>query len=125
MTIENEPSFTRLILRAEGAALALAAIAGFAWTGQSWWLFAALILVPDVAIAGYLAGPRIGALIYNIAHTTIWPLALAVSGAVGAMPLALAIAFIWLAHIGIDRALGYGLKEPTDFRDTHLGRIGR
>jgi hypothetical protein len=34
-------------------------------------------------------------------------------------------AAVLLTHIGLDRTLGYGLKLPTDFRDTHLGRIGR
>jgi hypothetical protein len=114
----------RLLLRAEGAALAVAAIAGFAWTGGSWWLFAALILVPDIAIAGYLAGPRLGALAYNLLHVTVGPLALAVTGLAGGSRLMLGIALIWLAHIGIDRALGYGLKETSGFKDTHLGRIG-
>ncbi|MEF9606012.1 DUF4260 family protein, partial [Paracoccus sp. PXZ] len=32
---------------------------------------------------------------------------------------------LWLAHVGFDRVLGYGLKLPSGFRDTHLGRIGR
>jgi Domain of unknown function (DUF4260) len=27
--------------------------------------------------------------------------------------------------VGIDRLAGYGLKHPTGFGDTHLGRIGR
>jgi hypothetical protein len=26
-------------------------------------------------------------------------------------------------HIGMDRALGFGLKYETDFKDTHLGRV--
>ena len=33
------------------------------------------------------------------------------------------IALIWAAHIGVDRVLGYGLKYPTAFRDTHLGPV--
>jgi hypothetical protein len=115
---------TRTILRLEGAALLAAASAAYAWTGQSWWLFAMLFLGPDLGIAAYLAGPRIGALGYNLVHTTILPLVLAVAGLAWQAPLALALACIWLAHIGFDRALGYGLKEPTGFKDTHLGRIG-
>jgi hypothetical protein len=35
------------------------------------------------------------------------------------------VAFALGAHIGVDRALGFGLKLPTGVRDTHLGRIGR
>jgi hypothetical protein len=30
-----------------------------------------------------------------------------------------------MAHIGIDRALGYGLKYSAGFGFTHLGRIGK
>ena len=74
---------------------------------------------------GYLAGPRFGAWAYNAAHMTLPPLALAVAGSAFESPVATAIAIIWLAHIGIDRALGYGLKRESGFRDTHLGRIGR
>ena len=32
---------------------------------------------------------------------------------------------IWAAHIAIDRAVGYGLKYPGSFKDTHLGRMGK
>ena len=38
---------------------------------------------------------------------------------------AIHMAAIWTAHIAMDRALGYGLKLPTGFTDTHLGRIGK
>ncbi|MCS4316879.1 hypothetical protein M2407_001178 [Serratia sp. BIGb0234] len=34
-------------------------------------------------------------------------------------------ALIWGAHIGFDRALGYGLKYASGFADTHLGGLGR
>jgi hypothetical protein len=74
---------------------------------------------------GYLIGSRTGAAVYNIAHTTALALPLAVAGYLAEQPGVLAVALIWIAHIGIDRALGYGLKYPTGFGDTHLGRIGR
>lgn len=115
---------TRVVLRLEGAALLGAAALAYGWTGQSWWLFATLLLAPDIGIAAYLAGPRPGAIIYNLSHTTVLPLALGAAGLASASPLAVGLACIWLAHIGFDRALGYGLKEPTGFKDTHLGRIG-
>lgn len=115
---------TRMVLRLEGAALFGAAALAYGWTGQSWWLFAILFLAPDIGMAAYLAGPRIGALGYNLLHTTALPLALAASGLLWGSLLPVGLGCIWLAHIGFDRALGYGLKEPTDFRDTHLGRIG-
>jgi Domain of unknown function (DUF4260) len=113
------------LLKIEGAALLAAAIAAYAFLGQGWLLFAGLILAPDVSMLGYLAGPRVGAYSYNAAHVTVVPLSLVVAGYLAEMPLAVAIGLIWLAHIGIDRALGYGLKFASDFHDTHLGRIGR
>jgi hypothetical protein len=115
----------RLLLRLEGIALAAAATILFAHVGTSWWLFAALILVPDLSMVGYLGGPKIGAGIYNAAHTTLAPVALGLLAFQSDRPIALAIAFIWLAHIGIDRAFGYGLKYGTGFGATHLGAIGR
>jgi hypothetical protein len=115
----------RRLLRAEGAALAAAAIVGYAHFGAGWWVFAALILAPDVAMLGYLAGPRGGALVYNAGHTTGVPLAHGRVGALAGLPVAVAVALIWLAHIGIDRALGYGLKYPDAFGNTHLGSLGR
>jgi hypothetical protein len=115
----------RRILRAEGGALALAAVVAYAHLGVGWWLFAVLALAPDLAMAGYLAGPRVGALAYNAVHATIGPIALGLVGALSGQQAALAVALVWLAHVGVDRMLGYGLKYPTAFADTHLGRIGR
>lgn len=111
--------------RLEG--LALLAIAAFAYArfGQGWGLFAVLFLAPDLSFAGYLAGPRFGALTYNLAHSLIGPLLLAGAGLVADQSLAVALALIWLAHIGFDRALGYGLKSPLYFGVTHLGLIGK
>ena len=73
----------------------------------------------------YLAGPRVGAIIYNAAHSYMAPMTLMTIGFAIASPLTLSIAMIWLAHIGIDRALGYGLKYAAGFGFTHLGRIGK
>lgn len=112
-------------LRLEGAALLLLATVGYAHTGASWWLYAALFLAPDLSFLGYLAGARIGAIAYNAAHTTLGPIALALIGLGTGTPLAISVALIWAAHIGIDRMLGYGLKYAEGFGFTHLGRIGR
>ena len=114
----------RLWLRAEGVALLAAATALYAMADGNWWLFALLFLAPDLAMLGYLRSARIGAVLYNAAHSTLGPLALAGLG-VSTIPEALPPALIWLAHIGFDRALGYGLKYGSGFGDTHLGRIGR
>jgi hypothetical protein len=95
----------------------------YAQLGHGWWLFAGLFLLPDLAMLAYVAGPRAGAAAYNATHTLSVPFGLGAVGlAVGWSPL-LALALIWAGHIGVDRALGYGLKYPTAFRDTHLQRV--
>lgn len=111
--------------RLEGLALLAVAALAYAQVGQGWLLFAVLFLAPDLSFAGYLAGPRAGAWAYNLAHSLIGPLLLGGAGLLTAAPLATALALIWLAHVGFDRALGYGLKSPEGFGITHLGRIGK
>jgi hypothetical protein len=115
----------KAILRLEGAAISAAAVALYAHAGLSWPLFALLILAPDLAMLAYLVGPRAGATAYNIVHTYALAVPLALAGYWLASPVALAIGLIWIAHIGMDRMLGYGLKYASGFRDTHLGRIGQ
>jgi Domain of unknown function (DUF4260) len=115
----------RWALRLEAAAGFLAAVAIYAHSGFSWPLFALLFLAPDLAMLAYVAGPRAGAILYNLAHHVALPLGLTLAGFFAGVPLATAVGLIWIAHIGFDRALGYGLKYSTRFRDTHLGRIGR
>lgn len=115
----------RTLLRTEGLVLLIAAVSFYARIAGGWGLFALLILAPDLSFAGYLLGPRIGALAYNMAHSTVGPLTLAAVGIALQQHLVLALALIWLAHIGFDRALGYGLKHARGFAFTHLGRIGR
>ena len=118
--LERAPA---VLLRLEGLALLVAAIAIYAERDYSWIAFAALLLAPDVAAVGYLAGPRLGAATYDATHTTVLPLALGVGGYLADANLPVQLALIWLAHIGMDRALGYGLKYPTAFKDTHLQRV--
>jgi hypothetical protein len=114
----------RVWLRVEGVALLVAAVSWYAATGHAWSTFALVFLAPDVSFAGYLAGPRVGAVVYNVAHALVLPLVMAAFGAAG-RPDLLPVAAIWIAHIGFDRMLGYGLKYDTAFGDTHLGWIGR
>lgn len=110
----------RTILQIEGAVLAAMAIAAFAQSGTSWWLFAALILLPDIGMVGYLANTRLGAFLYNATHTYCAPVALATTGwALGTTSL-WPFACIWFTHIGLDRAIGYGLKYASAFKATHL-----
>ena len=115
----------RTLLRLEGLALftGMTLLYGV-WDG-SWWIYAALFLVPDLSFAGYLGGQRIGAMVYNAAHSYLAPMVVITTGFATSSPLVLSIAMIWLAHIGFDRALGYGLKYAAGFGFTHLGRIGK
>lgn len=110
----------RFLLRLEGLCVLLVAVALYASSTHSWWLFAGVLLAPDLFMVGYLAGPRVGALIYNAGHTYVVALGLGALSYVVALPLATALSLIWIAHIGMDRALGYGLKRPTGFHNTHL-----
>jgi Domain of unknown function (DUF4260) len=125
MTAPTPSPAVRLLLRLEQATLAAAGLAIFLVAGGPWWLFPLLLLLPDVSMVGYLAGPRVGAIAYNAVHNLV--LAGAVLGigwwADAGWPVL--VGAILLAHVGVDRTSGYGLKLPTDFKDTHLGRIGR
>lgn len=117
----NAPART---LRLEGAMLAVLAVLLYARADASWWLFASLLLLPDLGMLGFVRGPRVGALTYNLTHTLAIPLALAAVAVVADLTAMLHVALVWVAHIGADRAMGYGLKYPTHFRDTHLQRLG-
>jgi hypothetical protein len=121
----NRNSPITLLLRLEGLALGLICIWLYAGIHHSWWLFVLLILIPDLSMLGYFAGARIGAIIYNVVHTWVAPVVLFALGWWGNAPYLLPVAFALGAHIGIDRALGYGLKLSSGFNDTHLGRIGK
>jgi hypothetical protein len=122
---EVAPPSTRSWLRLEGVAAFIAGVALYLTQDGSWLLLLPLLLLPDVSMVGYLRGPRLGAVLYNAVHN--WALGLAVLGAgVATETTVLVLAgAILVAHVGMDRAAGYGLKLPTSFQDTHLGRIGR
>jgi hypothetical protein len=115
----------RAWLRVEGIAVLTISVLFYRELGASRIVFAVLFLVPDLSMLGYLGGSRSGAAIYNVAHTYVFPLALLAIGVFAGHRTAAAYALIWIAHIGFDRLLGYGLKYPTAFGETHLGRIGR
>jgi hypothetical protein len=112
-------------LRLEGATLLIGALVAYSTTGQAWWLLPLTILVPDLTMIGYLGGPRLGARSYNLAHSTPLPAAVVAIGWWQERSLIVALGLVWVAHIGIDRLLGYGLKYGDHFQHTHLGRIGR
>ena len=112
-------------LRLEGVAAFVASLALYGWLDGPWLFAVPLLLLPDVSMVGFLRDPRLGALTYNVVHN--WAIGFAVLGLgylAQSTPVAIAGAIL-IAHVGMDRALGYGLKLPTSFQETHLGRIGR
>ncbi|MEK9285128.1 DUF4260 domain-containing protein [Bradyrhizobium sp. ISRA442] len=115
----------RLLLRLEGLTLFAGMTLLYGAWGGSWTLYLLLFLVPDLSFLAYLSDAKFGAMVYNAAHSYLAPVTLMTLGFGLASPLTLSIALIWLAHIGVDRALGYGLKYSAGFGFTHLGRIGR
>ena len=111
------------LLHLEGLVLAAAAILLYARSDGNWLLFVLLVLAPNLAALGYLAGARLGAITYNTVHTEALPAALALFGLFAGNQVALLLALIWLCHIGADRFFGFGLKYATAFKDTHLSRV--
>jgi hypothetical protein len=111
------------LLRAEGLALLLASLWAYHYFSLSWAQFALLFLLPDAALLAYLISSRVGAISYNITHSETGAIALLVASQFFSLPPLLPLSLIWLAHIGFDRTLGYGLKSRMGFRYTHLGMI--
>lgn len=112
----------RIMLHLEGLAVLVGLIALYANISGDWLLFIVLLFVPDISMVGYLANKSVGATVYNIGHFVGLPLALAGIGIAMNQSMPVAIALIWMAHIALDRAVGYGFKYPTDFKATHMHR---
>jgi hypothetical protein len=115
----------RTWLQLEGLAAFAAGVVLYGVSGGNWLLLIPVLLLPDVSMLGYLAGPRVGAFTYNLAHTWAPGFIALGLGLWLVSPTIQLVAAVLIAHVGMDRALGYGLKMPTAFQDTHLGRIGR
>ncbi len=116
-------SLPNMMLRAEGAAVLFGTVALYANQSSDWVAFILLLFVPDVSALGYLINPRIGALGYNIGHFYALPILLLVISWSSGLSVGIQLALIWLAHIGMDRLMGYGLKYTTEFKTTHLQRV--
>jgi hypothetical protein len=116
----NKPG---ILLRIEGCLVLAASVLLYWQMHFGWLMFAILLLTPDISMVGYLGGVKIGASVYNFVHTLIGPLLLIGFSVLTARTSLLAYGFIWTAHIGMDRMMGFGLKYPTNFKDTHLQRV--
>jgi hypothetical protein len=112
-------------LRLDGLVVLVGALAAFATTDQAWWLVPLLILLPDLSAVGYLGSTRSGAAIYNLGHTYLMPAVVVGLGMGFDSQITVAIGLVWFAHIGMDRAAGFGLKYEDAFKHTHLGWIGQ
>ena len=116
----NKPG---ILLRVEGSLVLALSVLLYRQLHFGWLLFAILILSPDISMVGYLGGVKIGASVYNLVHTLAGPLLLIAFSVFTTREWLLAYGLIWTAHIGMDRMLGFGLKYPTNFKDTHLQRV--
>ena len=111
------------LLRLEGAVLFAGAVLAYANQGGTLLMFVVLFFAPDLSMLGYLVNARVGAALYNLVHTTALPALLLAVALAANLPGLLLVALIGLAHIGMDRFVGYGLKYATAFKDTHLQRL--
>jgi len=115
----------KLLLRMEGAIALLGGILFYYKLGFDWYLYLLYFFVPDISFVGYVWGSRVGAILYNFAHSYLIPGILLGMGALIDSQILLMSGVIWISHIGFDRALGFGLKYAQGFKHTHLGLIGK
>jgi len=113
--------------RVEGGLVFVAALVLYSQLAPvlPWWGALLVFFAPDLSFFAYGAGPRFGAWVYNLVHIYALGVVLMALGGLLGLPLLAALGTLWLAHSGFDRMLGYGLKAQTDFKDTHLGRLGK
>jgi hypothetical protein len=115
----------RTVLRLEALCVLIATLVAYRASGAGWGMFALCFLLPDLSLFAYLSNARVGALVYNAAHSYIGPVGCLVASMLLPVPMLTTVGLIWAAHLGFDRTLGYGLKYTAGFGFTHLGRIGR
>lgn len=113
----------KLFLHIEGLAVFILSLYVYSQYQFNWILFVALLFVPDLAMLGYLISPKHGSVIYNAFHTYTIAITVLFIGLLLPSPIILSIGIIWLAHIGMDRLFGFGLKYPTAFKDTHFNQV--
>jgi hypothetical protein len=118
-------NLVKATLHLEGLAVLAAAVwVYFAQLDASWIAFALLLLVPDLSLLGFLRDMRLDAVMYNAVHNYVLVIAVIAAGFVSGADAVTGLGLILAAHVGMDRAMGYGLKYPTAFVHTHLRRVG-
>ncbi|PFL60500.1 hypothetical protein COJ27_21445 [Bacillus cereus] len=111
------------IVHFEGLVVFVATIYAYSIYEFSWIIFLVFLLAPDISMLAYSINNRVGAKVYNICHTYIISILIAIIGVYFKIDTVIMIGLIWTAHIGMDRMFGYGLKYETDFKDTHIQRL--
>ena len=112
-----------IFLRIEGFVLFIIASIMFFNQNGSWILYIALLFLPDIGMTGYIMNTKLGAITYNLFHTTSIPLILLIIFFVTQQYSLLIFGFVWLAHIGMDRVAGFGLKYTDNFKHTHIQEV--
>lgn len=113
----------KFILHIEGFAVLALSLYFYGYNEFSWLLFVILLFSPDISMIGYLINNKFGAMLYNVFHTYSLSIIIVACGLLLSNGTILAIGLILTAHIGMDRMFGFGLKYPTEFKDTHLNRV--
>lgn len=114
----------KTLLRLEEVAQFALAIFLFSQLPYAWWVFPACILLPDISILAYIAGPKIGAMVYNFFHHKLVGIVLIILGYALIEPIIGLIGIILFGHSAMDRIFGFGLKYQDNFKNTHLGKMG-
>jgi hypothetical protein len=118
----NNPT---MFQRAEAAVVFISAAFAYFYSGFGLLYFILLLFIFDLFMIGYLVNSYVGALLYNVGHSLIIPALLISAYLLNGSSIILGLSLLWIAHIGLDRALGYGLKYGSSFKRTHLGEIGK
>ena len=103
-------SMPNIMLRVEGLAVLTSTLILYSYREYSWLTFAILLLAPDLPMIVYVFNQKAGTIIYNLVHTYSFPLGLLVLSLLTDSAVGVQLTLIWLAHIGMDRMVGYGLK---------------
>lgn len=115
----------RRLLKLEDLGAFLLSIFLFSQLDFAWWVYPALLLLPDFSMLGYLVNTKVGALLYNFFHHQLLGMACWMLGIWLSLPALALAGVILFGHSAMDRLFGYGLKYPDSFHNTHLGWIGK
>jgi len=116
------PNTARFWLRLEGIAALAAGIALFQQIGGNFLWLIPLLVLPDISMVGFLRGPALGAFTYNLIHNFAVALLALGAGVALNIPALAVTGAILVAHTGMDRALGFGIRYSDDPKRSHLQR---